>query len=503
MTATVEPPASPVEGTTKAPLNRAEGVKLLGAVHGCGYRDGVALVRRADGQMVQLGPLMYALLESADGTRDARGLAGALTQKLGRRLEVEHVARLAEKLAAQGLMAGTEHRAPPRNNPLLALRWKVLVTDPRLTKRLTQPFMFFFRPWLMWPILACFAGVFWFVLIHKGVASATAEAFNSPGLFLLVFVAAVLSAGFHELGHASAARYGGATPGGMGVGLYLVWPAFYTDVTDAYRLPRRDRLRADLAGLYFNAIVAVVTMAIWLVWRADALLLLVALQVLQMVKQLSPVIRADGYHILSDATGVPDLYTHIGPTLRRLLPRHRREPSALTGRARLLVTAWVLIVVPVLIALSLSAIILLPRLATTAWDSGRHIILNMSHQAGHGQILPLLVSLIGLVALVLPVGGCVLVTQKVVESARLWPRRSTGAVATTSSGPWSRWRARRWRPARPGLGGPPVSTSPCCPTRTAPWAAWSNSCRRPRRWRGPSPTRSRRRSRRARTWRWR
>ena len=39
-----------------------------------------------------------------------------------------------------------------------------------------------------------------------------------------------------------------------------------------------------------------------------------------MVKQLSPVIRADGYHILSDATGVPDLYAHIGPTLRRLLP---------------------------------------------------------------------------------------------------------------------------------------------------------------------------------------
>ena len=54
--------------------------------------------------------------------------------------------------------------------------------------------------------------------------------------------------------------------------------------------------------------------------RADALLLLIALQLLEMVKKLSPVIRADGYHILSDATGVPDLYAHIGPTLRRLLP---------------------------------------------------------------------------------------------------------------------------------------------------------------------------------------
>ena len=51
-----------------------------------------------------------------------------------------------------------------------------------------------------------------------------------------------------------------------------------------------------------------------------------------MVKQLSPIIRADGYHILSDATGVPDLYSHMGPTLRRLLPWRRREPSALSGK---------------------------------------------------------------------------------------------------------------------------------------------------------------------------
>ena len=46
-------------------------------------------------------------------------------------------------------------------------------------------------------------------------------------------------------------------PGVMGAGLYLVWPAFYTDVTDSYRLGRGGRLRTDLGGLYFNAIVAV------------------------------------------------------------------------------------------------------------------------------------------------------------------------------------------------------------------------------------------------------
>ena len=92
---------------------------------------------------------------------------------------------------------------------------------------------------------------------------------------------AVASAGFHELGHAAACRYGGATPGGMGMGIYIVWPAFYTDVTDAYRLPRRDRLRVDLGGLLLQRVVAVVTLGVWLLWRVDALLLLIALQLLR------------------------------------------------------------------------------------------------------------------------------------------------------------------------------------------------------------------------------
>ena len=49
----------------------------------------------------------------------------------------------------------------------------------------------------------------------------------------------------------------------MGAGLYLVWPAFYTDVTDSYRLGRGGRLQTDLGGLYFNAIVAVAITGVW------------------------------------------------------------------------------------------------------------------------------------------------------------------------------------------------------------------------------------------------
>src|SRR5436190_3489513 len=176
MSVTEEPAVVAAPAATQAPaaLRPAAGLELIGEVHGSGYRDGAALVRRADGQMVQLGPLQYALLAALDGQRDVGQLAGAMSEQLGRGVEAAHVVRLAEKLAAQGLLAGTEDNAPPRSNPLLALRFKVLVTDPVWTRRLTAPFTVLFRPWLMWPVLAAFVAVCWFVLVHKGVAAATA-----------------------------------------------------------------------------------------------------------------------------------------------------------------------------------------------------------------------------------------------------------------------------------------------------------------------------------------
>ncbi len=457
MSATADRPvASPAAADDETPLARVDGLELLGTVSGSGYKEGAALVRRADGQMVQLGPLMYALLEAVDGERDHAALADALTERLGRRLEPEQVAVLGEKLAEQGLLAGSEDNAPPRMNPLLALRWKVLITDPKVTDRLTAPFTHLFRPWLMLPLLAGFAVVFWFVLIHKGVASATAQAFGNPELLLLVFGLAVASAAFHEIGHAAACRFGGGRTGGMGAGIYMVWPAFYTDVTDAYRLPKRARLRTDLGGIYFNIVISVLTLAVWAATGADVLLLLIALQLLEIVKNLSPVIRADGYHILSDATGVPDLYAHIGPTLKRLLPWKRREPSALTGRARLLVTAWVLIIVPILVSMSLSAILLFPKLAASTYESGSDIA---SHIADGGA-LDVVTGLVRLFALALPVLGVALMAERLVRSrvkkAWAWSdgdpgRRGLLALATAAIVGlliWAWWPSGQYQPVR-------------------------------------------------------
>jgi len=353
---------------------RAEGVELLGELGGSGYRRPPGLVRRADGQTVQLTPLLYGLLEEIDGERDDDELAAALGRRIGKHVTGDDVRFLADaRLHPLGVLRLPDGTAPAlaKPNPLLALRPKLVVSNPAATRRLTAPFAPLFHAWIAVPVVAAFLVATWWIVFEQGLASAAREALYRPALILVVIGLTLLSAGFHEIGHAAACRYGGARPGQMGVGLYLVWPAFYTDVSDSYRLSRGGRLRVDLGGLYFNAIFAVAALGVWSATHWDPLLLVAAAQPLMMVRQLVPFARFDGYHILADLVGVPDLFRHIGPTLLGLLPTRWGRPggTALRAWARGVVTLWVLLVVPVLLTLLVVMVVTLPRILGTAWDS--------------------------------------------------------------------------------------------------------------------------------------
>ena len=90
-----------------------------------------------------------------------------------------------------------------------------------------------------------------------------------------------------------------------------------------------------------------------------------------MVRQLTPIVRFDGYHMLADVTGVPDLFQRIKPTLLGLLPWRwgRPENRVLKPWARAVVTVWVLVVVPLLVVLAVLMVLTLPRILGTAWAS--------------------------------------------------------------------------------------------------------------------------------------
>ncbi|MDG4666319.1 hypothetical protein [Mycobacterium sp. 236(2023)] len=410
----------------QAVLRRADGVELIGEMVGSGYRTPPSLARRSDGQTVQLTPLLYAVLREIDGEKNVAEVAVAVSESTGRTINEDNVSHLVdEKLRPLGLLTLTDGSQPTvrKRDPLLGLRFRYAVTDPGRTNALTDPFRFLFRPWVTLPALAAFAAVCWWVFFEKGLASATHDAFERPGLLIMVFVVTILSAGFHEFGHAAAARYGGATPGVMGFGVYLVWPAFYTDVTDSYRLGRWGRIRTDLGGLYFNSLVAIAITGLWLWIGYDALLLVVATQILQMLRQLAPLVRFDGYHVLADLTGVPDLYSRIKPTLLGALPWRWGDPNArlLKPWARIVVTLWVILVVPMLLSTVAIAVWALPRVLGSAWAGLQKQQDVLSAAWGDGDIIQIVARVLAMIAIVIPVAGVLYMLGRLV-------RRTTAGV---------------------------------------------------------------------------
>ncbi len=459
-------------------LARASGVELLGEIPGSGYRHPPALVRRGDGQVITLTPLLQQVLRAVDGRRTLTEVAAEVGVASGRLVRAEDVAQLVNaSLRPLGLLLRADGTEPElrRSDPLLALKFRRVVTDPAVTRRLTAPFAVLFSRLVVAPVVLAFGGIAGWVLFSQGLAAATAQAFGNPALFLAVVVLTVLSAGFHEFGHAAAARYGGSTPGAMGFGFYLFWPAFYTDVTDSYRLGRAGRVRTDLGGLYFNALVVLAVFAVWWLTGWHAVLLIVATQILQMIRQLLPLLRFDGYHVLADLTGVPDLYSRIGPVMTGLLPGrwHQPEATALKPWARAVVVGWILLVVPLMAGALLLMVLALPRVLATAWAGISRQAGLLGTAFGDGDVLGVMARALSVVVLVIPILGLAYVLARLVRSAGtgVW-RRTEGrpvrrglalllAAALVGGLGWAWWPAgNRYQPVRAWEGGTVLDAVP-------------------------------------------
>ena len=446
---------------------RVDGVQLIGEMAGSGYRTPPSLVRRGDGQVLQLTPLLYLVLSAVDGRRSCAEIAETVSHALGRAVSEDQVRSLVDgHLRPLGLLTRADGTEPElrRSNPLLSLKPRVAVTDPRTTRRLTDPFRVLFSPFLVTAVVLGFLAIVTWVFFERGLGASAYDAFERPHLLLLVFVVTVLSGGFHEFGHAAATRYSGAQPGTMGAGLYLVWPAFYTDVTDSYRLDRAGRIRTDLGGLYFNAIVVVLTFVWWAATGWEALLLLVATQVLQMTQQLLPLLRFDGYHVLADLAGVPDLYHRIKPTLAGLLPHRWRSPDnrVLTTRARILITLWVLVTIPMMALMLLALIAAVPRLVGSAGAAMREDLDAVAEAWTTGQGIDLAAQTLQVLAVVLPLLAAALVLGRVgtrfFGGLTRWSRGSVGkrlvaavvSAAVVTGLSWAWWpHPGNYRPLQP------------------------------------------------------
>lgn len=419
------------------------GTELIGRYQGSGHREAPYLARRPDGQVLQLSRLLYLVAAGLDGRRSFAELAAQLSGESGRGVTPGQVFYLVEnRLRLAGIVAaGSETDRPPEAAPkgrdrLLALKFRVALVPEHVVAVIARVFQPLFWPPVVAVVLVAFVVADVLLAVHGGAEQVVAGAkglLNQPEQILLVVGLLIVAGIFHECGHVAACRYGGARPGAMGVGIYLVWPAMYSTVTDSYRLSRGGRLRTDLGGLYFNVIAMLVMIAAYA--QTGFPWLLAALLAWQATSfwQLLPSIRFDGYYILSDLVGVPDLFDRMGPVLRSLLPGRRPHPRVqeLKPWVRRVITVWVVLVIPFMAYWIVVFLVLAPYVLPTVWQA---LVLQWNSVGSSiqaGDAAGAVVGVLRLALLVLPWAGITLVltnlVRQFIRSIRRWrARRALG-----------------------------------------------------------------------------
>lgn len=125
--------------------------------------------------------------------------------------------------------------------------------------------------------------------------------------FIGLFLFFISSSFVHELGHASACRYFEVEHGGVGLGLYLNFPVFYTDVSNIWKLPRKQRLLVNFAGVYFQLLLLIPLLLLYIYTYSSLLKYFILVVNLNFLITLNPFLKFDGYWIMSDLLGVPNL----------------------------------------------------------------------------------------------------------------------------------------------------------------------------------------------------
>ncbi|MEV5874500.1 hypothetical protein AB0L75_09780 [Streptomyces sp. NPDC052101] len=414
----------PAVGTPVRPAPRlSAGLRLHGEYQGSGFTEPKYIARRGDGQVVQLSRLLYLVASSVDGIRDVDTIAHRVSARYGREVSGENIRYLLEnKLQPLGVTVpeGQEDDEvdAPRSDLLLALKGHRVIFDERRTARIARALAWLHRPAVVTAVLLAAVALDTWLFGFFGAIEPVLEVLDQPVLILIVFGLTVASLVFHEFGHASACRYGGARPGCIGCGLFLIWPSMYTDVTDVYRISRSGRLRTDLGGVYFNVVFMLAMAGAYFATGAQFFLAAVYLGHFEILEQLMPAVRLDGYYILGDLAGVPDLYGKIKPILLSLLPgaagrAARTEVAGLKKSARTVVAAWVLTMVPLIAGELAYALWNLPRILTTMVRSLAGQLLGTGEAFAHGQIVAGLVGVIGSVMLLCPMAGVVYLSVKI------------------------------------------------------------------------------------------
>lgn len=292
------------------------------------------LIQQGQARYFRVQPDLARLALALNGTRDHALLA----EILGAPWTVDAVTGAVEKLAAGRLLDNGEavRRTARRFKfvPPMTLQFTLLRPEHMLRRISPLVRALTGRAGTVAAIVLTLTGLLALAAQSARVGVVLGEPLGL-GTYLGLFAGVLATTAVHEFGHGAVLTHHGGRPGRMGVMLFYLSPAFFCDVTDGWRLPRKgQRVAVALAGIATQVVIAGGAAVASLFFSGavrDGLLVLAFVTYVAGLLNLVPFVKLDGYIALMSHLDVPHLRDRALTDARRAVAgvlfggRHSRE----------------------------------------------------------------------------------------------------------------------------------------------------------------------------------
>jgi putative peptide zinc metalloprotease protein len=310
----------------------------------------------------RFAPQAYQLIGLMDGRRTVQELWDLACERLGDAAPTqgELILLLSQLHAADVLQTertpdaseiferGRRHRLQRARSQLLSvLSWRIPLIDPERALQRVMPML---RPLVGWPgvalWLAAVVPAALMLAVHwRDLAHGAFDHLQSAQELLAFWLLFLVLKALHELGHAVVTKAYGGEVHDMGLLILIFTPVPYVDASAAWKFPEKwQRIAVGAAGMAVELFLAAIALFVWLsaepgLLRTLAFDIVLIAGVSTVVFNANPLLRFDGYYMLSDWLESPNLQRRSSRYLGYLCERYlfgseperpvtaRREPA--------------------------------------------------------------------------------------------------------------------------------------------------------------------------------
>jgi len=289
-----------------------------------------------------------AILESILEPSDAETVAARVSEKLGGTVSSSSIRAFFDSLESKDLLDTSAVRErlgtleSPNKKSSVLYKQVASLNPERIFDWLLPRTRWAFTP--TFQILGCLlivSGVSIFFLNWEELRASAPNLLNVWTILMVWPIVFSVSA-YHEFSHGLTCRHFGGQVKEVGFMLIYFSPAFYCDVSDAWMFPeRRHRMFVTLAGGYSQLMLWGLCTIIWRITEPDTyinqvMVVVVLFSGLQTLFNFNPLIKLDGYYMLSDYLEIPNLRSKAFSSLWNWMIKSPKRKAFREERAQLI-----------------------------------------------------------------------------------------------------------------------------------------------------------------------